>query len=150
MALYAATIGVEAENYVNSLKSESEEYSYMLAQTLCDSIVEALSAHVQKSMFADFPGARSGVRAAVGYPSYPDHSEKAKFEKLLSLEDSVGVRLTDNYMMTPKSTVAAIWIANPSAVYFSAQIGRDQIEDYAQRNKRNVSDVEKYISVKPL
>lgn len=150
VALYAATIGVEAENYVNSLKSESEEYSYMLAQTLCDSLVEALSAHVQKSMFADFPGARSGVRAAVGYPSYPDHSEKAKFEKLLSLEDSVGVRLTDNYMMTPKSTVAAIWIANPSAVYFSAQIGRDQIEDYAQRNKRNVSDVEKYISVKPL
>ena len=52
-------------------------------------------------------------------------------------------------MMTPKSSVMAVWIANPSAKYFSAQIGDDQLEEYAARKNHSVGEIEKFISVKP-
>ena len=149
VGLYAATAGAEAESFAQSFKASGDDYSYMLAQTLCDAVAEGLSTYAQKSIFSGGGAMRAGVRAAVGYPSYPDHSEKAKFEKLLSLKDSIGLSLTDNYMMTPKSSVMAVWIANPSAKYFSAQIGDDQLEEYAARKNRPVGEIEKFISVKP-
>ena len=150
VALFVATAGTEADAFAESFKKAGDDYSYILAQTLCDAIAETLSEYAQKRIFSDSPQERAGVRAAVGYASYPDHSEKAKFEKLLGLKQSIGVELTDNFMMTPKSTVAALWIANPSAKYFSAEIAADQIADYAARNARTLSDTEKYVSVKPL
>jgi len=51
-------------------------------------------------------------------------------------------------MMTPKSSVAALWIENPSAKYFNISIGADQILDYASRKGKTVAEVEKYLSVK--
>ena len=148
VAPFAATVGSEAEAFAKSFKDAGDDYSYMIAQTLCDALAEALSTYAQRAVFSDSPKERAGVRAAAGYASYPDHSEKAKFEKLLSLEESAGIKLTDNFMMTPKSSVAALWIANPSAKYFSAEIGQDQVRDYAERGGRAVEDVEKYMSVR--
>ncbi len=147
VGLYGATVGIEADAFAQKFKSEGDDYSYMMAQTLCDAIAEALSIYSQKKIFADNGTARAGVRSAVGYASYPDHSEKEKFAKLLSLKESVGVELTDSFMMTPKSSVVALWIANPSARYFSAKVCRDQLEDYAKRLSRPVEKVEKFISV---
>lgn len=150
VALFVATAGTEADDFAQSFKKAGDDYSYILAQTLCDAIAETLSEYAQKRIFSDSPQECAGVRAAVGYASYPDHSEKAKFEKLLGLKQSLGVELTDNFMMTPKSTVAAVWIANPSAKYFSAEIAADQLADYAERNGKSLADAEKYVSVKPL
>ena len=150
VGIYAATAGAEAENFADSFKAAGDEYSRMTVLTLCDSIAEALSSYSQKNIFSEnSPRERRGVRAAVGYPSYPDHSEKAKFEKLLNLRETLGITLTENFMMSPKSSVAAVWIANPSAKYFSPEIAEDQIADYAARTGRAVSDVRKYFSVKP-
>jgi 5-methyltetrahydrofolate--homocysteine methyltransferase len=96
VGLYTATAGVEADEFAQKFKSEGDDYSYMMVQTLCDAIAEALSVYSQKKIFADNGTARAGVRSAVGYASYPDHSEKEKFARLLSLKESVGVELTDS------------------------------------------------------
>lgn len=71
------------EAFAKSFKDAGDDYSYMIAQTLCDALAEALSTYAQRAVFSDSPKERAGVRAAAGYASYPDHSEKAKFEKLL-------------------------------------------------------------------
>ena len=147
IGLYVATAGIEAEAFASSFKSSGDDYSYILVQTLCDAIAEALSVYSQKKIFSDTGEERAGVRSAVGYASYPDHSEKSKLAKLLSIEDSIGVSLTDNFMMTPKASVSAVWIANPSAKYFSAKVCADQLADFAQRKSCSVEEIEKYISV---
>ncbi len=143
VALYAATVGSEAEDYIQKFKDSGDTYSQLIAKGICDMLAEALSRWVQVKVFAsamgvcgDCSGAglvSSGVRAAVGYPSIPDHSQKLKFEKLLQMKDSIGVTLTDSYMMQPASSVCALWVGNSSAKYVNAKIGKDQLESYALR-----------------
>jgi len=146
VGLYAATVGREADAFAEGFNAAGDSYSYMIAQTLSDALAEALSTYAQKRVFSDCGAERAGVRAAVGYASYPDHSEKAKFGRLLSLGETLGVSFTDSFMMTPKSSVAALWIANASAKYFSAKISREQLEDYARRTSRGAGEVEKFVS----
>ena len=172
VGLYIATVGREAEDFCLSLKAEGDDYGYVMARAICDMSAEALSEYAGRKIFApvfakvaEHHGAdchcpacehaaraaskNVGVRAAVGYGSYPDHSEKAKFARLLGARESVGVELTENYMMTPVSSVCAIWIPNPSAKYFTAEIGFDQLETYAARTGKSVDETLKYLSVKP-
>ena len=142
----------------------------MTARTICDMAAEALSEYAGHRIFAPLAETAfkrhsadcgchacktqghvklSAVRPAVGYPSYPDHSEKAKFKKLLDSVNSIGVDFTENFMMTPVSSVCAVWIPNPHAKYFSAEIGRDQLEAYARRKGSTPDSILKYLSVKP-
>lgn len=86
-----------------------------------------------------------GIRPAFGYPSLRDHSEKEKLFKLLD-GSSIGVTLTESYMMEPASSVCGLYFAAEEAKYFDIyKIGRDQFEDYARRNGRNKDDIEKML-----
>jgi 5-methyltetrahydrofolate--homocysteine methyltransferase len=68
---------------------------------------------------ATIPTASVGIRPAVGYPSYPDHSQKATLFTLLNATAATGVTLTETYMMVPASSVCGIMLASPQARYFS-------------------------------
>ena len=106
---------------------------------------DALSLYSQRRIFKC-----AGIRPAVGYPSYPDHSEKAKFERILSLKDNLSISLSENFMMTPKSSICGLWIPGEGARYFNACIASDQLADYASRTSRKLDDVEKYMAFKVL
>lgn len=170
IGMYIATVGREAEEFCSKLKESGDEYSYMTARTICDMAAEALSEYAGNRILAPLAEAAfkrhsadcgcpacktsghvklSAVRPAVGYPAYPDHSEKAKFKKLLDSVNSIGVDFTENFMMTPVSSVCAVWIPNPRAKYFSAEIGYDQLEAYARRKGSTPDSILKYLSVKP-
>lgn len=168
--MYIATVGREAEDFCRWLKDSGDDYAYMTARTICDMAAEALSSFAQSEIFSPvferaFPPhgggcgcpacaaaasrRQPGVRPAVGYPSYPDHSEKAKFKRLLDSVETVGVDFTENFMMTPVSSVCAVWIPNPSAKYFTAEIGFDQLGEYARRKGCAPEKILKYLSIKP-
>lgn len=170
VGIYIATVGREAEDFCRSLKEAGDDYAYMTARTICDMAAEALSSRAQSDIFSPvfdraFPAhgggcgcpacaaassrRQIGVRPAVGYPSYPDHSEKAKFKRLLDSAETIGVDFTENFMMTPVSSVCAVWIPNPSAKYFTAEIGMDQLEEYARRKGCDPEKIRKYLSIKP-
>ena len=51
-------------------------------------------------------------------------------------------------MMTPVSSVCAVWIPNPSAKYFTAEIGMDQLGEYARRKGCDPEKIRKYLSIK--
>ena len=170
VGLFAATAGVELDNIAQNYKNQGDDYRSMIVKTLGDSIAEALSQYAQEKIFtpmmpsagASMPSvgvsaaytgachACGGIRPAVGYPSYPDHSEKAKFESLLHMKDSIDIELTQSYMMVPASSVSAVWIANPQARYFTPVVCRDQIEDYANRTHKDLREVLRYIKIKNL
>jgi len=75
-----------------------------------------------------------GIRPAPGYPACPDHTGKQIIFDLLSATETIGVTLTESYVMVPVSSVCGYIFASPGSSYFNVgTIGRDQLEDYAHR-----------------
>ena len=75
-----------------------------------------------------------GIRPAPGYPACPEHSEKEKLFRLMSVEKNIGMQLTAGYAMLPAASVCGYYFAHPAAQYFVlGPILEDQLEDYARR-----------------
>jgi 5-methyltetrahydrofolate--homocysteine methyltransferase len=54
--------------------------------------------------------------------------------------------LTENFAMTPASSVAGLYFAHPDARYFSlGKIGRDQLEAYASRKRVRPEEAAKWL-----
>jgi 5-methyltetrahydrofolate--homocysteine methyltransferase len=74
------------------------------------------------------------VRPAPGYPTQPDHTEKAKLWKLLDVKNQIGVDLTESYAMLPAASVSAMVFGSPDSHYFAVgKISKDQLTEYAGR-----------------
>jgi 5-methyltetrahydrofolate--homocysteine methyltransferase len=59
----------------------------------------------------------------------------------------IGMALTENYAMTPASSVSGFYLAHPQAKYFNVgRIGRDQLEDLARRKHEAVSELERWLA----
>jgi 5-methyltetrahydrofolate--homocysteine methyltransferase len=87
-----------------------------------------------------------GIRPAPGYPSQPDHTEKATLFKLLDAEANTGIKLTESYAMWPAASVCGLYFAHPQARYFAVdRVSREQVEDYARRKGEPVSHVERWL-----
>jgi 5-methyltetrahydrofolate--homocysteine methyltransferase len=88
-----------------------------------------------------------GIRPAPGYPACPDHTVKAALFKLLDAKTNAGMELTENYAMTPAASVAGFYLAHPQAKYFAvSKIGRDQLQDWAQRTGMTLADAERWLA----
>jgi 5-methyltetrahydrofolate--homocysteine methyltransferase len=88
-----------------------------------------------------------GIRPAPGYPAQPDHTEKLDLFKLLDVENSIGISLTESLAMDPPASVCGIYFANPEAKYFNVgKISKDQVQDYAKRKNMTLDEAEKWLS----
>ncbi|MGH7916770.1 MAG: vitamin B12 dependent-methionine synthase activation domain-containing protein, partial [Candidatus Binataceae bacterium] len=68
-----------------------------------------------------------GKRFSFGYPACPRLEDQAQLFRLLEVEQaSLGVQLTEGYMMDPESSVSAMVFHHPEARYFS--LSQDDIE----------------------
>jgi len=87
-----------------------------------------------------------GIRPAAGYPACPDHTEKGILWKLLDVEKSAGIQLTESFAMWPGSSVSGLYFAHPDSKYFAVgKLGRDQILDYHARKGMTVQEVERWL-----
>lgn len=49
--------------------------------------------------------------------------------------------------MSPPSSISGLYFAHPDSRYFAVtQIGKDQVQDYAERKKMKIQDVEKWLA----
>jgi 5-methyltetrahydrofolate--homocysteine methyltransferase len=55
---------------------------------------------------------------SVGYPACPRLEDQAMLFRLLDVEGTIGVRLTEGYMMDPEASVSALVFHHPEARYF--------------------------------
>jgi 5-methyltetrahydrofolate--homocysteine methyltransferase len=60
-----------------------------------------------------------GLRISFGYPACPNLEDQATLFALLKPE-TIGVRLTENFMMEPEASVSALVFHHPEARYFNA------------------------------
>jgi 5-methyltetrahydrofolate--homocysteine methyltransferase len=88
-----------------------------------------------------------GIRPAPGYPACPEHTEKQKLWDLLGVKNSIGLSLTENFAMTPASSVSGFYFAHPDAKYFNVgKIDRDQVRDYAKRKGMSLQEAERWLA----
>ncbi|HPQ64950.1 MAG TPA: methionine synthase [Bacteroidales bacterium] len=88
-----------------------------------------------------------GIRPAPGYPACPDHTGKKVIFDLLRVPETIGVTLTESYVMVPVSSVCGYIFASPGSSYFNiGTIGRDQLEDYAARCGITVEEAARWLA----
>jgi 5-methyltetrahydrofolate--homocysteine methyltransferase len=147
-----------AESLAGRFETELDDYRAIMTRALADRLAEAfaewLHEKVRREWYApdeqlsgeELIGERfRGIRPAFGYPACPDHSQKQTLFEVLDA-GRAGAALTENFAMTPPASVSGIYLGHPQARYFSVgRIGRDQVEDYAERKEVAVQEVERWL-----
>ncbi len=158
---FACTAGIGLAEEVAKAKAANDDYRAIMLESLADRLVEAfaewLHLKVRKEYWAYAPNeafstdeliamSYQGIRPALGYPTSPDHQEKAKLFELLGAE-ALGMQLSEHYAMYPTATVSGHYFAHPQSRYFSVdKVSKEQVEDYAQRKGVSVELVEKFMA----
>eukprot|EP00934_Nitzschia_sp_Nitz4_P004784 Nitzschia sp. Nitz4//scaffold86_size83305//70770//74855//NITZ4_005273-RA/size83305-processed-gene-0.109-mRNA-1//-1//CDS//3329559283//4774//frame0 len=155
-----STFGCEA--LVTKYESENDDYSKIMAQALADRFVEAFAEYLHREIRVDMWGYAAnetlneadllkikydGIRPAPGYPSQPDHTEKKTMWDLVKVEEQTSISLSESLSMIPAASVSALVFAHPQSTYFAVgQVGKDQVESYAQRKGQELSICERWLS----
>jgi 5-methyltetrahydrofolate--homocysteine methyltransferase len=147
-----------ADELAASFERDGDDYSAIMVKALADRLAEAFAEwlHLQTRRSWYAPDERldagelvaerfRGIRPAFGYPACPDHSQKRALFALLGAEEA-GLGLTESCAAVPGSSVNGIYLGHPSARYFSiGRIGRDQVEDYAERMGQDRATAERWL-----
>jgi 5-methyltetrahydrofolate--homocysteine methyltransferase len=159
---FAVTTGIGEEDVALRFERANDDYSKIMVKALADRLAEAfaeaLHAKVRRELWAYAPNEKlsnaeliaetyQGIRPAPGYPAQPDHTEKGTLFELLDAEKAAGVKLTESYAMWPAAAVSGLYFAHPESRYFGlGKIGRDQVEDYAQRKGWTIEQAERWLA----
>ncbi len=159
---FIVTTGIGAKEYAEKLNAQGNDYGAIMVKLLADRLAEAfaglLHLQVRKDYWGYAPdenlelksllkGSFRGIRPAFGYPSLRDHAEKTKLFQLLEGERNTGITLTEHYMMDPVASVCGLYFASEEANYFDIhRIDKDQVDDYAKRNNKELKEIEKMLS----
>lgn len=156
VGVFASTVDISMET-----DKRDDDYRRMLSQTLSDRLAEATAEKLHEDVRKTYWGYAAdehfapeelhsepfiGIRPAVGYPSMPDTSINFIISDIIGMKD-IGIRLTENGMMTPHASVSGLMFAHPQARYFSiGKIGEDQLRDYAKRRGLPIELMRKYLA----
>ncbi len=161
LGAFAVTAGVGAEELGATFERDHDDYNGIMTKALADRLAEAFAELLHARARRDWCYGRDesltkedmiaekyrGIRPAAGYPSCPDHTEKATLWRLLNVEPSTGIRLTESFAMTPAASVSGLYFAHPEATYFAVDlVTRDQVEDYARRKQMPRAEVERWLA----
>ena len=164
VGLFAVTAGLGLEDYLANFDATQDDYNNLMAKILADRLAEAfaekLHEDVRKVHWAYAPHEKleieamlrekyQGIRPAFGYPSLIDHSEKVTLFDLMDLDSTLGMQLSENFMMIPAASVSGMYFAHPSSHYFDlGHIGEDQVEAYCHRKGVSKKEAIRLISTR--
>ena len=157
---FAVTTGIGIEALLEECKAQNDDYSYIMIQAVADRLAEAFAELMHEKVRREVWGYEKGpkqtieelikekyvgIRPAPGYPACPDHTEKEKLFQLLDA-NRLGIHLTESFAMHPASAVSGWYFSHPESKYFPvSKIGKDQVEDYANRKKETLEWTEKWL-----
>ncbi len=158
---FCVTAGHGEVERAEAFKAAHDDYSSIMVKALADRFAEGFAEYLHARVRREFWGYApdenlsadeliaekyAGIRPAPGYPSQPDHTEKATLFDLLGAPDRAGVSLTSSYAMTPPASVSGLYFAHPDSHYFAlGKIERDQVEDYARRKGWDLQTAERWL-----
>ena len=159
-AFAVSTGGFEAR--LADYEKKNDDYNSIMLKVLADRLAEAFAEHLHQRVRREFWGYAAdedlstedliaekylGIRPAPGYPACPDHTEKGDLFRLLDAPKNAGMTLTESYAMLPASAVSGFFFSHPDSAYFAVgKLGRDQVEDYAQRKGMTLEEAERWLA----
>jgi 5-methyltetrahydrofolate--homocysteine methyltransferase len=162
VGLFAVTAGLGADEAARRFEQENDDYNAIMVKALADRLAEALAELLHRRVRTEFWGYAagetldngalireeySGIRPAPGYPACPEHTEKQTLWRLLGVEHNAGITLTESCAMSPGAAVSGYYFSHPDSKYFGvAEIGRDQVKDYAERKGWTLEEAERWLS----
>lgn len=159
---FAVSVGFGADELAARFQKEHDDYSGIMVKILADRLAESFAERLHQRVRTEFWGYAAGeslanddlikekyvgIRPAPGYPACPDHTEKATLWRLLNVEASIGIRLTESFAMYPAASVSGWFFSHPQSRYFGVgRIDRDQVADYAERKGMSIQETETWLS----
>ena len=158
---FCVTTGHGVDELAAEFEAQHDDYNSILLKSLADRLAESFAEYLHRLVRTELWGYDAGeslseeelikerylgIRPAPGYPACPDHTEKATLFRLLDATNACGVSLSENFAMTPASSVSGFYYSHPESRYFAVgKIGRDQVEDIAQRKSESVDVIERWL-----
>jgi 5-methyltetrahydrofolate--homocysteine methyltransferase len=162
VGLFAVTAGIGADEIARRFEEDNDDYNAIMIKALADRLAEAFAELMHKKVRKEFWGYAAdegldaedlireeyrGIRPAPGYPACPEHTEKRTLWHLLDVEDNAGITLTESCAMSPGAAVSGYYFSHPDSRYFGvAEIGRDQVSEYAERKGMALEVAEKWLA----
>jgi 5-methyltetrahydrofolate--homocysteine methyltransferase len=158
---FAVTAGVGTDELVKRFEADHDDYNAIMTKALADRLAEAFAELLHERARRDWGfGADErltkqdlideqyrGIRPAPGYPACPDHTEKRTLWRLLDVESTTGIYLTESCAMWPAASVSGWYFSHPDARYFAVDmVTRDQVQDYAARKGMPLAEVERWLA----
>ncbi len=159
---FAVTAGLGADEAARDFEAAHDDYDAIMIKALADRLVEAfaerLHERVRRELWGYAPNEAlsnedliaeryQGIRPAPGYPACPDHTEKGTLFELLEAEARAGIRLTESFAMHPAASVSGFYFWRPESAYFGlGRIGRDQLEEYAERKGLDIETMARWLA----
>ena len=159
---FAVTAGIGIESKLAEFDAANDDYGAIMLKSLADRLAEACAEWLHAQVRRDYWGYAAdealdngalireeyrGIRPAPGYQACPDHTAKGELFALLDAPANAGMGITESFAMTPAAAVSGFYLAHPQAQYFAiSKIGRDQLEDWAQRSGMSVADAERWLA----
>ncbi|MAU63781.1 MAG: methionine synthase [Flavobacteriaceae bacterium] len=159
---FCVSTGFGADKLSKEYENKIDDYSSIMVKALADRFAEAYAEYLHREIRINKWGyakdekldnkelikeSYKGIRPAPGYPACPDHLEKETIWKLLDVEKSIGVKLTESLAMWPASSVSGYYFAHDQSKYFGlGNINEDQLESYAKRRNIDLKKARKWLS----
>jgi 5-methyltetrahydrofolate--homocysteine methyltransferase len=159
---FAVTAGIGIERHLERFEQAHDDYSSIMLKALADRFAEAFAERMHERIRREFWGYAPderltneqlikeeyrGIRPAPGYPSCPDHTEKATLWRLLDVETNAGIKLTESFAMYPTAAVSGWYFSHPGSHYFPlGKIDLDQVQNYAARKKISLEEAQRWLA----
>ncbi len=161
MGCFCVTSGFGTQELADQYEAEHDDYNAIMIKALADRLAEAFAEFLHERIRKEYWGYSNteklnnnelikenyyGIRPAPGYPACPDHLEKQTIWKVLNVEETIGVKLTENLAMFPTASISGYYFANTNAKYFGVgKINKDQVVDFALRKSIPYEDAVKWL-----
>ena len=162
LGAFAVTTGHGSDELVARFQSEHDDYNKIMTQALADRLAEAFAEFLHYKARIEWGYGQEetaltkedlirekyrGIRPAPGYPACPDHTEKPTLFRLLNVEKTAGIILTESCAMYPASSVSGWYFGHPDSKYFAVgKLERDQVVDYAARKGSPLTVMERWLA----
>ena len=159
---FAVTAGIGIDEHIARFEADHDDYHSIMLKALADRLAEAFAERLHERVRKEFWGYAKdenldnealisekyrGIRPAPGYPANPEHTEKGILWELLKPTDNIGLAITESFAMYPTAAVSGFYFSHPESRYFGVgAIGRDQVEDYAQRKGMTIGEAERWLA----
>ena len=162
IGLFCVSSGFGCDELCSIYETENDDYNSIMAKAIADRLAEAFAEYLHKLIRTKYWGYNKnekitnedlikekyqGIRPAPGYPACPDHLEKKTIWKILNVEETIGVKLTENFAMWPAASISGYYFSNNESKYFGlGKIDIDQVKDYAQRRNIDLKTAKKWLN----